>query len=91
VTDVTGARGAFAVRTADGATVGARRVLLATGVIDVVPGIEGLPEFYGRSVHHCAHCDAFEYAGRPIGGTAKPGPASKRRSRCSPGPRTSCC
>jgi thioredoxin reductase len=67
VTGVDGARGAFVVRTADGAAIAARRVLLATGVIDVIPVIAGLPELYGRSVHHCPHCDGFEYAGRPIG------------------------
>jgi len=67
VTGVDGARGAFALRTADGAVINARRVLLATGVIDVIPVIEGLPELFGRTVHHCPHCDGFEYAGRPIG------------------------
>lgn len=67
VTGVDGARGAFEVRTADGAVIAARRVLLATGVIDVIPVIEGLPELFGRTVHHCPHCDGFEYAGRPIG------------------------
>jgi len=67
VTGVDGERGAFALRTADGSVVTARRILLATGVIDVVPVIEGLPELFGRSVHHCPHCDGFEYAGRPIG------------------------
>jgi len=67
VTGVDGARGAFAVRTADGMALTARRVLLATGVIDVIPVIEGLPELFGRTVHHCPHCDGFEYAGRPIG------------------------
>ena len=74
VTDVTGTRGAFAVHDADGGTIEARRVLLATGVIDVVPGIEGLPELFGRSVHHCSHCDGYEYAGRPIGVYGQAGP-----------------
>jgi thioredoxin reductase len=74
VTDVDGARGSFTVRTADGGTVEARRVLLATGVIDVVPGIEGLPDLFGRSVHHCPHCDGYEYAGRPIGVYGQAGP-----------------
>jgi thioredoxin reductase len=75
VTDVTGTRGAFTVRTKDGRAVEARRVLLATGVIDVLPGVAGLPELFGRSVHHCPHCDGFEYAGKAIGvyGQAKPG------------------
>ena len=67
VTSVGGARGAFEVRTADGALITARRVLLATGVVDVIPVIDGLPELFGRTVHHCPHCDGFEYAGRPIG------------------------
>ncbi len=67
VTQISGMCGAFVVRTAAGEEVGARRVLLATGVTDVVPGIPGLAELYGRSVHHCAHCDGFEYQGQPIG------------------------
>lgn len=75
VTEVTGTRGSFTVRTKDGRRLEGRRVLLATGVIDVLPGIDGLPELFGRSVHHCPHCDGFEYAGKAIGvyGQAKPG------------------
>ncbi|MDP9246395.1 MAG: NAD(P)/FAD-dependent oxidoreductase [Chloroflexota bacterium] len=75
VSAITGARGTFELRLADGAPFQARRVLLATGVIDVVPAIEGLPELFGRSVHHCAHCDGYEYAGTPIAvyGQARPG------------------
>ena len=74
VTEVTGTRGAFEVRTAGGSTLRARRVLLATGVVDVVPVIEGLPELFGRGVHHCPHCDGYEYAGRPIGVYGQAGP-----------------
>jgi thioredoxin reductase len=77
VTDVTGARGAFTVHTKDGETLEARRVLLATGVIDVLPGIEGLPELFGRSVHHCPHCDGYEYAGKPIGVYGQAGPGTE--------------
>ena len=74
VTDVTGTRGVFEVRDAEGGVIQARRILLATGVIDVVPGIEGLADLFGRSVHHCAHCDGYEYAGRPIGVYGQAGP-----------------
>lgn len=63
---VEGARGAFRACLADGTEVASRRVLLATGVVDVVPEIAGLRERFGRSVHHCPHCDAFEYTGRPV-------------------------
>jgi thioredoxin reductase len=74
VSEITGARGAFSLRTTDGGAIAARRVLLATGVIDVVPGIEGLPDLFGRSVHHCPHCDGYEYAGKPIGVYGQAGP-----------------
>lgn len=63
---VEGSRGAFRVCLADGTEIASRRVLLATGVTDVVPEIAGLRELFGRSVHHCPHCDAFEYVGKPV-------------------------
>lgn len=66
VREVSGRRGAFEVRTESGERVIARRVLLATGVADLVPDIDGLAGLFGRSVHHCPHCDAYEYTGRPI-------------------------
>jgi thioredoxin reductase len=74
VTGVAGARGAFRVQTRDGPAVEARRVLLATGVVDVLPGIEGLPDFFGQSVHHCPHCDGYEYQGQAIGVYGQAGP-----------------
>jgi thioredoxin reductase len=74
VTAIDGTRGAFVVRTDTGAELEARRVLLATGVVDVVPGIEGLPELFGKSVHHCPHCDGYEYAGKPIAVYGQAGP-----------------
>lgn len=40
-----------------------RVVLFAQGVSDVLPGIEGIEEFYGSAVHHCPFCDAWEHRG----------------------------
>ena len=40
--------------------VTARKLLLATGVVDTLPTIEGLSEFYGTSVFHCPYCDGWE-------------------------------
>ena len=37
----------------------ARRVLFATGVRDVLPGIPGLRERWGKLVHHCPYCDGW--------------------------------
>src|SRR5256885_2115198 len=63
---VEGSRGPFRVCLADGSEIASRRVLLATGVTDIIPEIAGLRELFGRSVHHCPHCDAFEYLGKPV-------------------------
>ncbi|GAA5511972.1 alkyl hydroperoxide reductase subunit F [Deinococcus carri] len=49
----------FAVRH-DGGWVGARRLLFASGVRDVLPNIPGLRARWGRTVHHCPYCDGWE-------------------------------
>jgi thioredoxin reductase len=56
----------FSIACADGSTATARKLLLATGLKDDVPEIEGIERFYGRSVHHCPYCDGFEHRDKPI-------------------------
>jgi thioredoxin reductase len=58
--------GGFTVVTADGARHTTRKLLLATGVADELPDLEGLDALYGTSVHHCPYCDAWEWRDRPI-------------------------
>ncbi|MGV0816450.1 NAD(P)/FAD-dependent oxidoreductase [Martelella sp. AMO21009] len=38
----------------------ARRLLLATGVRDIMPDIEGLAERWGKAVFHCPYCHGYE-------------------------------
>lgn len=40
--------------------VQARTVLIAGGVRDDLPDIQGIDECYGVSVHHCPYCDGWE-------------------------------
>lgn len=56
----------FRAELADGGTVSARRVLLATGVADQLPDIPGMAELWGRSVLHCPYCHGFETTGAAI-------------------------
>jgi thioredoxin reductase len=56
----------FAVRLDDGIRVAARTLLVATGVVDDVPVIDGIETLYGRSVHHCPYCDGWEHLDEPI-------------------------
>ena len=61
-----GVRGALVARCGDGGAFTGRRLLIATGVVDKLPPIPGIDKLYGRSVHHCPFCDAFEYTGQPL-------------------------
>ena len=58
--------GGFDVFTADGRSFTARRLLLATGVMDNVPDIPGIRDLYGQSVFHCPYCDGYELRGKPL-------------------------
>ncbi|MBK6520673.1 MAG: NAD(P)/FAD-dependent oxidoreductase [Polyangiaceae bacterium] len=66
VLSIAGARGAFAV-TLEAGVVGARRVLLATGMIDETLPIEGFRELWGRSIFQCPYCHGWEIQDRPWG------------------------
>lgn len=57
----------FVVEMASGATVSARRLLLATGLTDELPDVPGVRQFWGRSVLHCPYCHGWEVRGQRIG------------------------
>jgi len=67
--EVTAARresGGFTVDLADGSVLGCRKLLIATGVTDELPELEGLAALYGRSVFHCPYCDGWEVRDQPL-------------------------
>jgi thioredoxin reductase len=66
VVDAVREGGEYALRCADDTRLRCRKLLLATGVVDELPAIEGLAAFYGRSVHHCPYCDGWEWRDQPI-------------------------
>lgn len=62
----------FLIGLADGSTLRARKVLIATGLRDEIPAIPGLRERWGRDVLHCPYCHGYEVRDQPlavIGGT----------------------
>jgi thioredoxin reductase len=46
--------------------ISCRKLLLATGVVDRLPQIDGLKDFYGRNAFHCPYCDGWEVRDRRI-------------------------
>ena len=66
VLDATASSDGFRVLCADGRQLSARKLLLATGVVDELPDLAGLASMYGTSVHHCPYCDGWEWRDQPI-------------------------
>lgn len=66
VTDVIRADARFEATLSDGRHCSCRRILLATGVVDLLPRIPDIERFYGRSVHHCPYCDGWEVRDQPL-------------------------
>jgi thioredoxin reductase len=75
VVDAEPVENGFEVRLKDGGRLRSKKLLLATGVVDQLPPIPGVREFYGKSVYHCPYCDGWEARDLPIAvyGRGKPG------------------
>lgn len=58
--------GGFRVDLVGGHSIVARRLLVATGIVDELPDIDGLPRHWGRSVVHCPFCHGYEIRDRRI-------------------------
>lgn len=58
--------GGFRVETETGSVHTARKLLLATGLVDTLPAIEGIDQFWGTSVFHCPYCDGWEVRDQAI-------------------------
>ncbi|KAL4886283.1 hypothetical protein BJY04DRAFT_229364 [Aspergillus karnatakaensis] len=50
-----------------GAEYTARKVVLATGLIDTLPSTPGLQEAFGKGVFWCPWCDGYEHRDQPFG------------------------
>ncbi|KRB46989.1 NAD(P)/FAD-dependent oxidoreductase [Terrabacter sp. Root181] len=59
--------GSFLLHAADGTTVTAYAVVLATGVRDTLPPVPGLDPLWGDLVAHCPFCHGHELSGQRVG------------------------
>ena len=63
---ISGAKGAFRV-VAGPSTLTARRIILATGMIDELLPLEGFRELWGTSIFQCPYCHGWEVQDRAWG------------------------
>ncbi len=61
-----GADGNFEVKLDGEETVDARKILIASGVVDVMPDIPGFAEAWGRGIFHCPYCHGWEVRDAPL-------------------------
>ena len=58
--------GEFSIQTTTKLVRG-KRIILATGVVDILPEVEGLQERWGKSIFHCPYCHGYELDAGEIG------------------------
>ncbi len=76
--EISGARpdgDGFTVSLGDGMQLRARRLLIATGLIDVLPDVPGLAQQWGHDVVHCPYCHGYEVRDLAIGILATAAPS----------------
>jgi thioredoxin reductase len=57
----------FEVTLSDGNQMVSKRLLLATGIQDLMPPVEGFSECWGISVIHCPYCHGYEVRHKRLG------------------------
>jgi thioredoxin reductase len=66
VSDARRLENGFEVTLSNGERAVTRKILIATGVVDDLPKLQGFDSFYGRSVFHCPYCDGWEMRDQPL-------------------------
>ncbi|WP_018930406.1 NAD(P)/FAD-dependent oxidoreductase [Gracilibacillus lacisalsi] len=66
VIDIKKENESFIIYTDDGSSYRSSKVILATGLQDVLPEIAGIHEFYGTSLFICPFCDGWELKDRRL-------------------------
>lgn len=67
VSEVRRTAAGFELQTDEGRRIQAGRLVIATGLRDELPAIDGLAEHWGRGVVACPYCDGYEARGSAIG------------------------
>ena len=66
VTSVTKNEMSFELITSDGGKYQSKTIIISTGLKDVLPDIDNISKFYGKSLFNCPYCDGWELRDRPL-------------------------
>ena len=56
----------FELVTSKGERYQSKTIIISTGLKDILPGIDNIYDYYGRSLFHCPYCDGWELRDKPL-------------------------
>lgn len=66
VTDIQRSHNGFTISTSEGEQMQAKKVILSAGLKEILPEIDGIHDFYGKSIFQCPFCDGWELRDQPL-------------------------
>jgi thioredoxin reductase len=66
INEVSKHEGWFELVADNGEVVQARTIILATGLKETLPAIDGIHDYYGKSLFSCPYCDGWELKDQPL-------------------------
>jgi thioredoxin reductase len=56
----------FDLVTSENVQYQSKTIIISTGLKDVLPNIENISDYYGKSLFHCPYCDGWELRDKPL-------------------------
>src|ERR687888_1834139 len=56
----------FELVTSENVRYQSKTIIISTGLKDVLPNIENISDYYGKSLFHCPYCDGWELRDKPL-------------------------
>jgi thioredoxin reductase len=66
VTSVIENKPLFEMATLENERYQSRTIIISTGLKDVLPSIDNISDYYGKSLFHCPYCDGWELRDKPL-------------------------
>jgi len=56
----------FEIATLENERYQSKTIIISTGLKDVLPNIDNISDYYGKSLFHCPYCDGWELRDKPL-------------------------
>ena len=66
VTSVIKNNSLFELVTSEDERYQSKTIIISTGLKDVLPSIDNISDYYGKSLFHCPYCDGYELRDKPL-------------------------